>query len=118
MAVFSNISLFRFEQKTQNITVSGGMSGMSGCAVAFSVRNRWDGESGLITKSLNSGFVTGESGLTIVNQVSGTIGITFVTADTSGLIAKNLTWDLTRTTSGRLVTNAGYVNLLPPVGTP
>ena len=118
MPVYSNISLVQYEARTLAITVSGGMSGMSGAAVVFQARARWQGESGLIVKSMNSGFITAESGITLTSMPSGTLTLTFNTADTSGLISRGFTWDLVRTTSGRTVTNAGYFHILPAAGTP
>lgn len=118
MVVSFNFSLTKFESKTVNLTVSGGCSGMSGMSLVFTVRNRFAGESGLVSKTLDATHVAGESGLTIVNQVSGTIGVGFGSSDTSGLIPKDYVYDLVRTTSGRLVTVQGHIALLPPVGTP
>lgn len=118
MPVYSNISLVQYEARTVAITVSGGMSGMSGAVVVFQARARWQGESGLIVKSLASGYIAAESGLTLTNSNSGTVTISFATADTSGLISRGFVWDLTRTTSGRTVTNAGYLHVLPAAGTP
>lgn len=116
MPVFGNIAVVKFEDTTVDLTISGGYP--SGTALQLQVRKHFNSESGLIIKSMASGFVAGESGLTQVIPASGTLRASFLRADSSGLDPDIYAFDLAKTASGRLVTNNGFWELFPPVGTP
>ena len=116
MPVFSNIAITKFEDTLVTITISGGYS--SGNALQLQVRRHFASESGLIVKSMASGYIAGESGLTQTNPLSGLVGASFLRADTSGLDPDIYSYDLAKTTSGRLVLNNGFWELFPPIGTP
>ncbi len=86
---------------------------VGGWAVQFQVTNRFGGSSGLITKSVASGY-NGVSGVTVVESGQGTFNVRIGANDTSGLQYGNYAYEFNRLTSGNMVRLVeGFLVLTP-----
>lgn len=72
---------------------------IGGWSVQFKIMKRFGGVSGLITKSMASGFY-GVSGMNIIGSGNAHMRITLNTVDTSGLAYGNYAFKIERTDSG------------------
>lgn len=89
---------------------------VGGWNVQFKVQHRFGGISGLIVKSMASGF-SGVSGITVTNSGNGVFNIALNSADTSGMEYGNYSFAVERLDSGsRTLLSEGYLILLPGVG--
>lgn len=80
----------------------------------FIMTKRFGGGSGLITASVNSGYI-GVSGMTIINSGQGIFQISFPGLNTSGLDYGNYAGALYRTKSGYFTPVSDYfITLAPP----
>lgn len=87
---------------------------IGGWSLLFQVSKRFDSSSGLITKSVASGYGGGQSGITVTNSGLGQFNVRFNSVDTSGLDAGLYAFSCTRTDSGFVTpTNKGWFVLLP-----
>lgn len=114
MAVYQNFSMAKFENLAIAISITP-PTAVGTWDFNFSVRKRFNGESGLITKVCTSGYGANQSGITIANSGNGQIVIRLNTPDTSGLDPNYAyAYALTRVNSGaNTVLTEGYLRLLP-----
>ena len=112
MPVIADYSFVKFDDGTitvglQNPTPIGGWD------IRYVVTRRFDGSSGLIVKSVASGY-NGQSGITITDSGQGVFNIALNGIDTSGLNPGNYASKCERTNSGFHTTlTLGYLLLLP-----
>lgn len=82
------------------------------------VQHRFGGISGIIVKSVASGFAAGQSGFTYLNSGQGQFQVNFNSVDTSGMDYGNFAFAIERLDSGsRTVISEGYLMLSPGVAT-
>jgi len=86
---------------------------VGGWEVQFQVTNRFGGSSGLITKSVASGF-NGVSGVSVVNSGQGIFNVAIGASDTSGRPYGNYSYEFNRLSSGNMVRLVeGFLSLTP-----
>lgn len=99
-----------------DITIGIGLEppvAVGGWDVRFQVTNRFGGSSGLITKSVASGF-SAVSGITVSNSGQGVFEVNLGANDTSGLQYGNYAYEFNRQTSGNMVRLVeGFLLLVP-----
>lgn len=112
MAIQADFSISQYEDQALNVAVAPPVS-ISGWNVQFGVTKRFGGGSGLITKSMASGY-NGTSGVSIVDGAAGIYNVTLNSADTSGLPYGNYAYQMQRLDSGfRAVLSEGYMLVVP-----
>lgn len=112
MPVISDFSLSQREDVTLNVSISP-PTAIGGQNLQFMMLNRFGGVSGIITKSVSSGF-NNVSGINITNSGNGNFNVSIVSLDTSGLDFKPFAYLIQRLDTGnRTVISEGYVCILP-----
>ena len=107
MAVKTDISFFRGEDVTIQVTVTG--ENITSWSLAFALA-RGHGSDSVITK------VTGGTGITITDGANGIFEITLDDGDTDALETGGYVWDVKRTDGGQeAVVAYGALNLKPNV---
>lgn len=115
MAVLVDFTLLRQEDAVLNVSMSPPVA-VGGWDIRFQMAKRFGAESGLVTKSVASGF-NGQSGITVVNSGQGVFSVRMNSPNTSGREFGNYAFAITRFTSGsQTVLTEGYVMLGPTVG--
>lgn len=115
MAVLTDFSLARYEDGILTISMAPPVA-IGAWDIRFRVQKRFGGTSGLITKSITSGF-NGSSGITITNSGQGQFNVAINSRDTSGLEYGNYAFSTERFESGsRTILSEGYLQLMPGVG--
>ncbi len=85
---------------------------IGGQAFVFTVTKRFGGLSGLVIKSLASGYANGESGITVTNSGLGVVSIALNTSDFSGKDPGVYACDYSRVDSGyHTPVTRGYIML-------
>lgn len=113
MPVQADYSFVRMDDGTITVGLQE-PTNIAGWGIQFQVSKRFDGGSGLIVKSMASGFVNGQSGITMVNAAQGIFNINLNGVDTSGLQPGNYASKCERINSGFHTTlTVGYLILLP-----
>ena len=81
--VFTEFSLVEFSDGILTVALSP-PTAVGGWSMAFTVTNRFQGVSGLIQKTLASGYGAGQSGITVVDSGQGRFNIRIWGSDGSG----------------------------------
>jgi len=106
--------------RSEDLTVAVAMqppTDISTWSFQFQVLARLGGSSGLITKSFASGYMGGQSGITVVNSGQGVFNIGINSPETSGWDSKNYAYQGRRMNSGsQNVISEGYLIVLPGIG--
>ena len=88
---------------------------IGGQNLQFQVMHRFGGVSGIITKTVASGF-NNVSGINVTNSGQGIMNISINSADTSGMQSIPRAYNITRLDSGsRTVYTEGYMLLAPSI---
>lgn len=112
MSVQADFSLARQEDGVLIISMTPVIP-IGGQNYQFQVTKRFGGTSGLITKSMHSGFYN-VSGMNIVNSGQGIMRVNINEVDTSGREWGNYSFNVQRLDSGnRTVVSEGYLVILP-----
>ncbi len=112
MPVLVDFSLSRPESATLTVSMTPAVP-IGGWSIQFQALKRFGGISGLITKSVSSGF-NGLSGITVTNSGQGVFNISLYSSDTSGLSYGNYAYSNMRLDSGFItVLTEGYLQLIP-----
>lgn len=86
---------------------------IGGWNIEFEMKTHFGGVSGIITKSVASGF-NGASGITVTNSGEGLFNISIRAGDTSGLLYAPYAYTTRRDDSGfKTVLTEGFCNLVP-----
>lgn len=112
MAVRTDFSLIRQEDATLNVPLTPAAP-IGAWNLRFLMTQRFGDTSGLITKSVASGY-NAVSGITVTNSGQGVFTVNLRANDTSGLEYGNYAYQLERLDSGnRSVLTEGYLTLRP-----
>lgn len=107
-----DFSLSRGEDVTISISLAP-PTPVGGQQFQFNVTKRFGGTSGLITKTITSGF-SGLSGVAVTNSGQGAFAVTINNGDTSSLEYGNYAYQFSRLTSGQVtVASEGYMLVQP-----
>lgn len=115
MAVAQNFSLIKSEDGILSVSLQN-PTNIAAWSIQFEASNRFGSESGLIFKSANATYQTGQSGITYTNTMQGQFNVQIKSVDTSGFDPKNYAFAITRTDVGNetVLTN-GYFSVLPSI---
>ena len=114
MPVIVDFSLGKMEDGTLIVSMSPPTS-IGGADIRFQVSKRFGSTSGLILKSVSSGY-NNVSGINVTSSGDGRMSITINSPDTSGMDYGNYAYSLERFTSGsRSIITEGYLMVLPNV---
>lgn len=117
MPKIADFAVVRQTQAVITINLTPPVS-ITGWNLQLQVGKRFDWSSGLITKSLASGFIAGQSGLSIVDATVGILNASFAAGDTSGWDFGNYAYELSRLGSGvQGSLTQGFISILPTKGT-
>lgn len=110
MSVYQDFSLMRYEDGVLNFGLEPPQP-VGAWTVQFQVTQRFGSTSGLITKSISSGYNI-VSGITVVNSGLGQMNIAINHVDTSGFQPGNYAYSVVRQDSGNVATlTEGYLLL-------
>lgn len=113
MPLQQDFDLARYEDGVLTVTLTP-PTALSNETLVFNAAINFLCTSGLITKSCASGFLGGQSGITIVDPTHGVMNIQINSSDTSGLDCGPLAYTVERQTSGKnKVLVEGYLRLGP-----
>lgn len=98
MPIIADYTIVRGEDGAINLDMTP-PTAIGGWDVRFYCTKRFGGVSGLITKSVASGY-NGASGITVTNSGQGQMRINLNSADTSGLDIGNYSYKVERLNSG------------------
>ena len=112
MPVIADFNLVRYEDGTLTISLSP-PTPIGGANIRFLVQHHFGGISGLIQKSVASGY-NAVSGITVTNSGQGVFNVALRSVDTSGFEYGNYAYTTERLDSGsRTVISEGFMKLLP-----
>ena len=115
MPVYTDITMLKFEDGTFIVSLAP-QSPIGGNNLRWQVVKRFGSTSGLITKSVASGY-NNVSGINVTNSGAGVMQITLNSSDTSGLDYGNYVYALERLDScSRTVISEGFFSVLPNIG--
>lgn len=110
----SDWSFVRFEDGNLQFSMSPATP-LGGSYIQFELSKRFGSASGLIIKSIQSGY-NGVSGITMVNSGNGQLSISYNSVDSSGLDFGVYSYSIQRLDSGSRTNLAcGYTILLPSI---
>lgn len=116
MPSFSNYAFSRTEDGIISVSISP-PTPIGGWNIEFNAYDHFDGNSGRIKKSCDSGFCTNQSGITITNSGNGQFNIFLYklgVTDASGFQYGNMAWTIERMNSGfHTVVSEGFLSLNP-----
>lgn len=116
MAIQFDLPLARWEDGILTVALDP-PTPIAGWDLRFKVQKRFGIASGLIEKVSSSGFVGGQSGITVVNSGAGVINIAINKPDTSGLAFGNYACSVQRVNSGfQTALSQGFLILYPDIG--
>lgn len=113
MPVQADFSVPRYNSFSFTVSLAPPVA-IGGWGISFQVQKRFGGISGLITKSVSSGF-NNSSGINITNSGLGIFTISIQGVDTSGLEYGNYAYAVDRTDT-RTTLSEGYMIVTPGIG--
>ena len=112
MPVIGDFSIIKLEDGILYVELAPPVA-IGGMALSCQVTRRFGGTSGLIQKSVSSGF-NGASGISVINSGQGMLSVAIRSQDTSGLDYGNYAFSILRTDSGsRTVLTEGFFVVEP-----
>ena len=112
MPVYTEVTVTRYDDGVLTIGLAP-PTAIGGWDISFEVEKRFGGTSGLIVKSIASGY-NGQSGITITNSGAGIFTVSITSPNVSGLDYGAYAYQACRLDSGFITTLAeGYINLIP-----
>ena len=115
MPIQADFTFSRYEDGILSVALTS-PTAIGSWDIRFRVQRHFGGLSGLIAKSMASGF-NNVSGIAVVNSGQGIFNVTLNSVDTSGLEYGNYAYSIDRFDSGnRTILTEGYVALTPSVG--